>query len=60
MGHTSRSMEDSSAMWGLAQELSEEKNFSVLPREHSGDILVKNMAAYCPCSKSLLETKLKF
>ena len=31
----------------------------MLPREHSSDILVKNVAAFCPCSKSLLEAKVK-
>jgi len=43
----------------LAQEVSEEKNFSMLPRNHSCDILVKNVFAFCPCSKSLPEAKVK-
>ena len=54
-GHTSRSMEDSGAegdlnCGGLAQEVSEE-NFNMLPRDHSCEILVKNVAALCPCPK---------
>jgi hypothetical protein len=53
-------MEDSGAEGDLnhgvlAQEVSEEKNF----RDHSCDILVKNVAAFCPCLKSLPETKVK-
>ena len=43
---------------GLAQEVSEKKNFSMLPRDHACDILVK-MAAFCPCPKSLPEAKVK-
>ena len=31
----------------------------MLPRDHSCDILVKNVAAFCPCMKSLPETKVK-
>ena len=31
----------------------------MLPRNHSCDILVKNVAAFCPCPKSLLEAKVK-
>ena len=48
MGHPSRNMEDISRSAGelncevLAQAVSEEKNFSMLPRDHSCDILVKN------------------
>ena len=30
---------------GLAQEVLEEKNFSILPRDHSSCILMKNVAA---------------
>lgn len=44
---------------GLAQEVSEEKNFTMLPREGSYDILVKNVAAFCPSLKSLPEDKVK-
>ena len=43
---------------GLDQELSEE-NFNLLPRDHSCDSLVKNVAAFCPCLKSLPEAKVK-
>jgi len=54
MGHTSRNMEDSSdegdlKHGGQAQEVSEEKNFSMWPRYHSCDILAKNVFALCPC-----------
>ena len=42
----------------LAQVVSEE-NSSMLPRNHSYDILVKNMAAFCLCPKSLPEVKVK-
>ena len=45
-------------MEGQAQEVSEE-NFSMLPRDRSCDILVKKVAAFCPCPKSLPETKFK-
>lgn len=44
MGHTSRSMEDSSAEDNLNcgdQEVSEEKNVSVWPKDWSCDILVR-------------------
>jgi hypothetical protein len=34
--------------------------FSILPRDHSCDILVTNVAAFfCPCYKSLPEAKVK-
>ena len=47
-------MEDSGAehdlkCGGLAQEVSEEKNFSMLSR----DILVKNVGTFCPCTMCL-------
>ena len=56
-------MEDSDAKsylncWKFTQELSE-KNVSMLPRNHSWDVLVKNVAAFCPCPKSLPEAKVK-
>ena len=44
---------------GLAQEASRGKNISVWPRDHSWDILAKDEAAFCPCPRSLSETKLK-
>ena len=65
MGHPSRSIEDrgtkceSMNYVELAQEYSEGKNFSVLPRNHSCDILVKEMTAFCPCPKSLPEGNMK-
>ena len=40
------------------QEVSVAKNFSMWPRDCSCDILVKNVAAFCP-SKSLPEAKVK-
>ena len=43
---------------GLAQEVSEE-NFNMLPRDHSCEILVKNVAALCPCPKSPPKTKVE-
>ena len=64
MYHTSRSTEDSGAEGKLncgylAQEVSEEINFRILPRDHSCDILVKNVAAFRPCPNSLPEAKVK-
>ena len=35
-----------------AQEISEEKNISKWPRDHSYDILAKNVAALCTCLKN--------
>lgn len=37
---------------GLAQGDSEENNFTMLPRDCSCDILVKNVAAFCLCLES--------
>ena len=57
MGHTSGSMEDSGAecdlmnCMGLVQEVSEEKNVSILSRDHSCDILVKKCGCLLPLSK---------
>ena len=42
----------------LAQEVSEKK-FSMLPRDYSCDILVKNGDAFSPCLKSMPEAKVK-
>lgn len=63
MGHVGRSMDDRGAEGdlhcpGLGQEVSG-KNFSVLSRNCSCDILVKNVAAFCPCLKSLTKAKVK-
>jgi hypothetical protein len=44
---------------GLSQEVSEEKNVSMWPRDCFCDILVTSMAAFCPCLKCLPETKAK-
>ena len=52
MDHTSRSMEGSGVKcdlmnWpGMNQEVSEEKNFSMLSRDHSCDVLLKEVAAF--------------
>jgi hypothetical protein len=42
---------------GPAQEVSGEENFSVLPRDHSCDILAKTVTAFC--LKSLPTVKVK-
>lgn len=62
MGHASRNTEDSKVNgdWncgGLAQGVSGEKNFSMLPRNCFCDIFVKNVVAFCPCPKSLPEAR---
>ena len=44
----------------MAQEFSENKNCCMMPRDCSCDILVKDMAAFCPCLKILPETKGKY
>ena len=46
-------------LWELAQEVSEEKNFSMLPRDLSCDILVKKVATFCSCPKNLPKAKMK-
>jgi hypothetical protein len=43
----------------LAQELSKEKHGTMFPRDCSCDSLMKNMAAFCPCLKSLPGAKVK-
>ena len=43
----------------LALEVSEEKKFSILLRDHSSDILVKNVAALCCYLKSLPDAKIE-
>ena len=62
MDHPSRNMKDIGAKselnsGGLNEEVSDEENFSMLPSDHFCDILVKNVAAFCPCLKSLPEAK---
>lgn len=44
---------------GPSQEVSEGKNISKWPRDHSCNILSKNMAAFCHCPKNVPEAKLK-
>ena len=58
MDNPSRNLKNSGAECDLnyrdlAQEVSEEKNFSMWPRDCSCDNLVKNIAAFCPCLNSL-------
>ena len=43
----------------LAQEISKEKNFRMWHKDCFCGILVKNVAAFCPCLKSLPEAKVK-
>jgi hypothetical protein len=62
MGHPSRNMEDFGSesvlnCVDLAQDVSQEKNFRMWPRDCFRGILVKNLVAFCPCLKSLPETK---
>lgn len=37
----------------LTQHVSEEKNFSIFPRDHSYDMLLKNMATFFSCKVCL-------
>ena len=60
MDNTSRSMEDSGAKsclncWRLAPDILEQKNLNMFPRDHYRNVLVKNVASFCPCLKSLPE-----
>ena len=64
MGHFNRSMEDSSAessvhYEGQAQEMSKEDKTSNWARDHSYDILAKNVAPFYLCTKNLLKAKSK-
>ena len=43
----------------LSQEVSKKKNISMLPKNCSCNILVKNLAAFCSCLKSLPEARMK-
>ena len=59
-GCPSRNMEDFvTESADLAQDGSVEKNFSMWPRDCFCSILVKNVAAFCPCFKSLPVVKLQ-
>lgn len=44
---------------GLAQEISDEKNISILPRDLSCNILEKKVVCFCPCPKSLFAAEVK-
>ena len=64
IGHLSRNMEDFVAGSDLncidmAQEISKEKNFRMWHKDCFCGILVKNVATFCPCMKSLPEAKVK-
>ena len=64
MGHPSRNMEDFVAGSGLncvdlAQKISKEKNFRMWHKDCFCGIVVKNVATFCPCMKSLPEAKVK-
>jgi hypothetical protein len=43
----------------LTQEISKEKNFRMWHKDWFCGILVKNVATFCPCLKSLPEAKVK-
>ena len=43
----------------LTQKVSVEKNFSMWHRAYFCSILVKKVAVFCPCLKSLSEPKVK-
>ena len=60
MGHTSRSIEDSGAKGDLnsGARISEE-NINMWLKDHSCDILMKNMTDFCSCPKYLPAAKLK-
>ena len=63
MGYPRRNMKDFLAEYDLncadlAQEVSEE-NFRMFPRDCFCGILMKNVAAFCPCLKSPLESNVK-
>ena len=63
-GHPSRNMEEFIAesdliCADLAQEVSVENNFSMWPRDCFCGILVKNVAAFYPCLKSMPKAKIK-
>ena len=64
MGHSGRNMEDfvdgrNLNCAKLTQEVSEEKNCRMRGKDCFCGILVKNVAAFCPCLKNLLQTKVK-
>ena len=63
MDHHSRSMGNGAecdvSCDSPAQEVLEGRNISKWPRDHSCDILTKNVTGLCPCSINLPETKLK-
>jgi hypothetical protein len=64
MGYPSKNMEDFVTESDLkcadmSQEVSVGKNFSMWPRDYFCGILVKNVAAFCPCLRVLPEAKVK-
>ena len=64
MGHPSRNMEDFVAgsnlnCIDLVQDISKEKTFRMWHKDCFYGILVKNVATFCPCLKSLPKVKVK-
>ena len=64
ISYPGRAMEDFVTESGLkcadmAQEVSVGKNFSMWPRDYFCGILVKSVATFCLCLKSLPEAKVK-
>jgi hypothetical protein len=64
MDHPSRNIEDFVAgsnlnCVDLAQEISKERNFRTWHKDCFCGILVKNVATFCPCLKSLHEAKVR-
>ena len=56
-GHASRSLEDNNAETSV-ENVSAGNNISNWARDYLCDVLAKNVSAFCPCPKNLLETKL--
>ena len=59
-GHTSRNMEVICAEVDLnsgvlSQEVSEKRNFIMLPGDHSCNVLTKNVASFCLCPEDRSE-----
>jgi hypothetical protein len=63
VGHPNRSMDNKAKgdlnFGNLAQEVSEGKNIKMWPRDHSCNILAKNVAAFRPCPKKKKKKKKK-
>jgi hypothetical protein len=57
--HGKHGTEEELSSGALVQDVSEEKNISMRPIDHSCNILVKNLAAFSHCPRTLPEAKLK-